>query len=123
MISAVAGAAFAVMHFTGALEPYWLVHRQFARDLVKQYDDASRERDRVAGDRILSVEIAIKESARQAIRAKLDSIEIELRKLSADAAQSLREVLADQQRSYSRQLELIDFEIADLRRKQSGRTP
>ena len=115
LISAVTAAIIAVMNLTSTLEPKWIATRGFVREQIQTAEQNT-------GTRLLSLEIAQKESARDAAQAKLDGLEFELRK-NPDAPESLKQILNDQIRRYSEQVRVLNLELDDLRRLRAGRRP
>ena len=118
-VSSVIAAIFAVLHFWQLAEPYWFATRMFTRELVTEASDASKERDSSSAVRIISVEIAVKESERGSVQSQIDRINVELAKVPQESI-SLRGVLNDQLRQYSDHIKNIEREIEDLQRQRFG---
>ena len=123
LVTAVLTAIFTTMHFAGVAEPYWIVHRQFARDLVSATENSAKVRDDEQSRRLLSIEIAMKEGERRASQRSIDRGHAELLKLPTTSPDSIRDFFNDQVRRYSDQLRIIDLQLDELRRQQSGRRP
>lgn len=104
------------MHFGEVMEPYWISTRGYTRVIIQAAEKSM-------SSRLLSLEIASKEADRNATQSQIDRVEAELAKLPAGTNETLRGVLADQLVRYRRQLELLDFELNDLRRSRAGQRP
>lgn len=114
-ISASAAAIIALMHFGEVAEPYWFATRDFTRQIIKVAEKTNTQQ-------FLALQIATKESSRDNTQAQIDRLEYELKK-NPDSSDSIKQIITEQIRRYTEQLRLINFELDDLRRRQSGRAP
>lgn len=114
-VSASAAAIVAIMHFGQVAEPYWVATRSFTRELVQSSEKTNTQQ-------FIALQIATKESSRDNTQAQIDRLEYELKK-NPDSADSIRQILTEQIRRYSDQLRILNLELDDLRRRQSGRRP
>ena len=123
LVTAILTAIITTMHFAGVAEPYWIVHRQFARDLISATENSAKVRDDEQSRRLLSIEIAMKEGERRASQRSIDRANAELLRLPTGSPDSIRDFFAEQVRRYTDQVRIIDLQLDELRRQQSGRRP
>lgn len=108
-VSVTAGAIIGVMNAAGILEPYWVSTRGFTRTVVAQSESKT-------GHRLLAIEIATKELARDNTQSQIDRLEIELKK-NDNAADSIKQILNEQLSRYRSQLRAIERDIEALQSK------
>lgn len=114
-ISVTVGMILGLLNLGNVAEPYWIATRQFTRELVRAAEVST-------SSRLMALEIASKESQRDAAQSKLDSLDLELRK-NSDASDGVKALLNNQVRRYTEQLRILNLELDDLYRQRSGRKP
>jgi hypothetical protein len=108
-------ALITLMHFGEVAKPYWFV-------MQYQFDAAFKQAEDTNTQQFLALQIATKEASRDSTQAQVDRLEYELQK-NPDSPSSVRQILTEQIRRYTDQLRILNLELDDLRRRQTGRRP
>lgn len=105
----------AIANQIDAGEPYWLAHRGFVRYIVSQATTKIEARQ-------IQTQIQLAEQNLATIENEIANKQVLLEQ-NKDAAEDLKNVIREQLRTLTRNLQFTKNTLDDLRREQSGRRP
>lgn len=111
-ISVTAAAVIGVMNAGGVLEPMWIATRGYTRSVVAKSENRT-------SIKLLEIEMATRELARDNTQNQIDRLEVELKK-NDTASDAVKQILNEQIVKYRSQLKSIDYQIEALKHKQSA---